>query len=164
VTTQASLTQTQNQLTTANEQFNSLQTDFDSLHVNYVRLTAGYGYVLSDPTYQQMESFLAADKTDLNTYNATTYNCVNFSADVIANAAKSKIRCAYVNIDERDSGHAIVAFNTTDRGLIYIEPQTDEEVNLQVGRHYYQCIIPDPGYHYFPPGYDDTVVSFVVIW
>ncbi|MCX6003486.1 MAG: hypothetical protein NTX46_03540, partial [Chloroflexi bacterium] len=142
-TTQAGLTQTQTDLATARTELTN---------------------VPLDPTYQQMESFLAADKTDRNTYNAATYDCVNFSADVIADAAKSKIRCAYVNIDERDSGHAIVAFNTTDRGLIYIEPQSDEEVNLQVGRHYYQCIIPEPGSYYIPPGYDDTVVRFIVIW
>ena len=170
-TAQANLVQAQTELATALKQitsasvlYDSLQADYDYLQTNYDRLTIGYGYVLSDPTYLQMKNFLASDKTDPNRYDINTYNCQNFSADVIANAAKLKIRCAFVTVDEESSGHAIIAFNTTDRGIIYIEPQSDEEVNLRVGRRYYQCIIPQPGYYYAPPSYDDTVLRFLVIW
>ena len=164
VQTQTDLTAALNQITSASVRYDSLQADYDYLHTNYDRLTTGYGYVLSDPTYLQMKNFMANDKTDLNKYDVDTYNCQNYSADVIANAAKLKIRCAFVSIDEESSGHAIIAFYTTDRGIIYIEPQSDEEVNLQVGRRYYQCIIPEPGYYYAPPRYDDTVLRFLVIW
>ena len=160
VQTQTDLTAALNQITSASVRYDSLQADYDYLHTNYDRLTTGYGYVLSDPTYLQMKNFMANDKTDLNKYDVDTYNCQNYSADVIANAAKLKIRCAFVSIDEESSGHAIIAFYTTDRGIIYIEPQSDEEVNLQVGRRYYQCIIPEPGYYYTPPRYDDTVLRF----
>jgi cob(I)alamin adenosyltransferase len=164
VQTQADLTNALNQVTLTNERVNTLQTDYDSLKTNYDRLTTGYAYVLSDPTYLQMKNFLSGDKTDQKTYDASIYNCQNFSADLITNAAKLKIRCAFVSIDERSSGHAIIAFNTTDKGIIYIEPQSDEEVNLQVGKRYYQCVIPKTGSYYIPPGYDDTILRFVVIW
>jgi hypothetical protein len=33
-----------------------------------------------------------------------------------------------------------VAFNTTDRGFIFIEPQSDEIVDLEVGKNYNKLI------------------------
>ena len=150
--TQAATLQTS--LTATNSQVTALQSQLSS------------GHILGDTTYAAMLTFLASDKTDLNTYNVNTYNCVNFSADVIANAAKQYIRCALISIDmnNADAGHDIVAFNTTDKGMVYIEPQNDCIVNLKVGGRYYQEEVPPSGYHINPPSYDDTVSRFVVIW
>jgi hypothetical protein len=143
----------QTSLTTAQSQITDLQTQLASTNI------------LADPTYAAMQSFMNSDKTNQNTYNVNTYNCVNFSADVIANAVKQHIRCAFINIDfPGTTGHAIIAFNTTDKGMVYIEPQTDEIVNLKVGTHYWQSVIPRPGYYYPQPAYDDTVSRFVVVW
>lgn len=154
---QTNLAAEQTQLTAANDQVSSLQVDIN-------RMATGYGYVLKDPSYAQMQSFLAADQTDKRTYDVNNYNCVNFSADVKANAAKQKIRCAVVYVDFPSTSHDFVAFNTTDRGLIYIEPQSDDQVVPQVGKRYYQCEILPPGYRYTTPSYDDTIVRFIVIW
>jgi len=188
-TTKGDLASTQQTLTSTETQLSSVQTQLESTQGQLsaaltgeaslqTSLTAAASQVaalqnqlsssniLADPTYASMEAFLASDKTDQNTYNATTYNCVNFSADVIANASKQNIRCAYVNIDFGNilSGHAIVAFDTTDKGMVYIEPQNDCIVQLKVGNHYDQEEIPPPGYYFVPPSYDDTVTRFVVIW
>lgn len=170
--TQANLTQSQvnlaskeTELKLSQDSMSSVQSTLSNLQTNYDRMAAGYAYVFKDPSYAQMKAFVAADKTDHNTYNAATYNCVNFSNDLITNAAKQGIRAAYVNIDFPDSsGHSIVAFNTTDKGFVYIESQDDDEVNLRVGAHYYQCEIAPPGYYFTAPSYDDTVVRFVVVW
>ncbi len=143
----------------------SLRSALAALEVNYDRLTIGYGYVLSDPTYEMMAAFLENDPTSDREYHIEDYNCTDFSADVKASAAMLGMRCAYVNIYfPNGSGHAIVAFDTTDRGLVFIEPQTNEEVNLRAGRSYNASIIPRPGYYYPEPDYDDTVVRFSVIW
>lgn len=165
VQTEQDLAATQEQVGTARQQIDTLQTSLNNVQVTYDRLTTGFGYVLKDPTYQEMKNFIAADRTDSKPYDLNKYNCVDFSADVIANAAKQKIRCSYVTIDfTGNTGHAIVAFNTLDRGLIYIEPQHDEEVNLQLGRQYYLSVIPKAGYYYTKPNYDDTITKFRVIW
>jgi hypothetical protein len=152
------------QLDSVESQLGSVQSTLSDLQSNYERMTKGYAYVFNDPTYDQIEKFLETDKTDQNTYNIKTYNCQNFCADVITNAAKQGVRVAYVSIDFKDSGHAIIAFNTLDRGLIYIEPQTDEEVDLTAGKYFYQSVTAKPGFYYPTPSYDDTVVRFVVIW
>ncbi len=152
-------------LTSSQVQYSDLQATLADLQTSYDRMVSGYDYVLKDPTYQAMVSFLARDNTSDKTYSANSYNCVDFSADIKANAAKEKIRCAYVAVDFPGStGHALLAFNTIDRDVIYIEPQSDEEVRLEVGEHYYECIIPKPGYYYDAPENDDTILRFVVVW
>jgi hypothetical protein len=127
-------------------------------------MSSSYGYVLNDPTYSTMQNFLAYDTIDQLAYVTGTYVYWNYAADVIANEAKQHIRCAFVYIEFPSSAHANIAFYTTDQGLVYIDPQSDEIVQLKVGVRYYQSIIPKPGYRYPQPSYDDTVKSFGVIW
>ena len=43
---------------------------------------------------------------------------------------------AYVRIRAEKWGHALVAFETVDRGLIFIEPQSDREVKLVIGESF----------------------------
>jgi hypothetical protein len=145
----------------------TLNLDLSALQINYSTATLSYDYALRDPTYQEVKDFLAADTTDLNNYILGSYVCEDFSFDVRENALAQKIRCAAVLIDFIVSpGHVIIAFNTTDRGIIYIEPQSDEEVNLQASWHYWtQCVIPAPGNSYSnPTDNNDIVESFNLIW
>ena len=81
-----------------------------------------------DPEYELLVLFLSVDKTDENEYQKYWYTCINFAQDLSSNANKLGIRCKYVIIDQKDSdvNHAIVSFNTTDRGVLYVEPQTDK--------------------------------------
>jgi len=118
---------------------------------------AGRGYNIRDPTYQEMLAFIALDKTDENEYSES-YTCFHFTADVKSHAFEAGYRCGFVYIRFPDSAHAIVCFNTTDRGLIFIEPQSDDIVTLAIGQPYWDRT------KYLPPEYNDTVVSFTIIW
>lgn len=160
---QAELATVEIELNASKELVESLEDTLSNLQVNYARLTIGYGYVLGDPSYQEMEDFLKQDKTSEQEYLEGEYICVDFTATVKANAAKEGIRCAYVAIEYRGgSGHAIVAFDTTDEGLVFIEPQFDWEVEPEIGKRYYQCVIAP---HYLArPDYDDTITRIIVIW
>ena len=117
------------------------------------------GYNLRNPTYQEMKEFLAQDTTDSKTYIKDEYNCTDFSARVNNNAEAQGIRCATVDIFYPEGyGHTIVAFETADKGLIFIEPQFDHEVNLIIGESYSQTN------NYTPAPRDDTIKRFLVIW
>jgi len=143
----------------------SLEDTLYNLQINYDRLTTGYGYVLRDPSYQEMKDFLKQDETSEQEYLRDEYICVDFAANVKANAAREGVRCAYVVIEYLGTtGHAIVAFDTTDRGLVYVEPQFDWDVEPEIGRRYYQCVVPPPGQHMVEPDYDDTIARIIVIW
>ena len=77
----------------------------------------------TDPTWQQLMSFLVADKTDQKDYSAFSFPCGAFAEEVHNNAEAAGIQAAWVAVDFEDNtdGHALNAFNTTDRGLVYVD-------------------------------------------
>ncbi|MFC1928733.1 hypothetical protein ACFLXK_03925 [Chloroflexota bacterium] len=127
----------------------------------------GHAYTLRDPTYAEAVSFLREDKTDENEYIEDTYGvyvCSHFARDVCNNAEERGLRCAVVELRFLEQGHVIIAFDTIDKGLVYFETLTDGKVEPVIGKRYYQCMIPKPGYYYEKPSYDDTIRDIVVIW
>ncbi len=123
-----------------------------------VEAGVGHGYILRDPTYAEAVAFIRADHTDRNEYDEDSYICSHFSRDVCNNAEAQGWRCAFVELRYPDSGHAIIAFDTVDRGLVYFEPQFDDEVRVEIGRSY--AILNG----YIIPSWDDVIQDVVVIW
>jgi hypothetical protein len=119
---------------------------------------------LHNPTFDEVISFLEEDRTDSNPYIEGEYVCTHFARDVNNNAEDEGIRCAFVAISFPRSAHAIVAFDTTDQGLVYFDPQADERVIPVIGKQYWRCVVPRPGYYYPKPSFDDTILDIVVIW
>lgn len=127
----------------------------------------GHGYTLRDPTYEEVITFIRQDKTDENEYIEGTYGvyvCSHFTRDVGNNAEEAGLRSAFVELRYLDGGHAVIAFDTIDEGLVYFDAQTDERVRPVIGKRYYQCIEPKPGYYYVAPSYDDTIRDILLIW
>ena len=91
---------------------------------------------LRNPTHKEMREFLIRDKTDASPFITGSYVCSDFAAEVNHNAEASGIRVAYVRIRSEKWGHAVVAFETVDRGLVFIEPQSDKEVKLVIGESF----------------------------
>lgn len=87
--------------------------------------------MLRDPTYEEALLFLTLDTVDSNKYIDGAYTCYNFSRDTVLSAEEYGIRCYMVIMFEenKDKGHAIVSFHTTDYGIRYFDPQTDKEVH-----------------------------------
>jgi hypothetical protein len=125
----------------------------------------GTSYKLYDPTLAEVKEFLANDTTDKITYNELTYVCTHYARDVINNAVKKGIRVAYVETRFTEMGHSLLAFETTDKGLVYFDPQYDNEVRPVLGKPYWQCMIPtDDGTTFSAPTFDDTIRDILVIW
>lgn len=76
-----------------------------------------------NPAWQELKSFLTEDKTDEKLYVPGVFMCGGFAETLHNNAEKAGIRAALVTIDFADEsiGHALNAFKTTDRGLVYID-------------------------------------------
>jgi hypothetical protein len=92
-------------------------------------------YNVRDPTYQEALQFISSDQTNTNQYNET-YTCINFANDFVKDALNQGYRCGYVIVEFPQENHAMVCFNTSDKGLIFIEPQNDELVTLTTGQPY----------------------------
>ena len=77
----------------------------------------------TDPTWRQLRAFLLLDTTDEKEYIEPSYTCGDFAGDLHDNAEVVGIRAAYVILDleGRTIGHALNAFCTTDRGLVFID-------------------------------------------
>lgn len=91
---------------------------------------------LRNPTYMELQAFLGQDQTNNRRFVRGEYVCFDFAAALNNNAEASGIRAAYVRIRSREWAHAIAAFETVDKGLVFIEPQSDREVRLTVGEPY----------------------------
>jgi len=119
---------------------------------------AGHGYTVRNPTYNEAILFKATDQTDKNTYDEISYTCTNFAADFKNNAFDVGYRCGLVEIESPSLSHAIVCFDTIDRGLIFIEPQWDDIVTLTIGLSYSELN------DYEPLGFDDTIIRYMIVW
>lgn len=122
------------------------------------------GYALTDPTYLQAVAFMEQDRTNENEYIEDGYVCSHFARDVCNNAENNGLRCAYVVFRFPEGGHAAVAFNTIDQGLVCFDAQGDDMVIPVIGERYHQCIQTKPDYYYQEPDFDDTILDILVIW
>jgi hypothetical protein len=96
-----------------------------------VQLMERCGYTLKNPSFSELEDFLVEDDTDERNYT-DDFVCVQFTAMLISNALMAGWNCAVVEVlfyyyflPFVGGGHAMVAFNTTDQGIVFIEPQSD---------------------------------------
>ncbi|TES84451.1 MAG: hypothetical protein E3J92_01280 [Dehalococcoidia bacterium] len=131
---------------------------YDTGYAEGLYAGTGHGYCLADPTYAEAVDFLRRDRTDWNRYKDDSYVCSHFSRDVCNNAEAEGWRCAFVELRYSDLGHSIIAFDTIDRGLVYFEPQFDDEVRVELGRRYSQLN------DYVIPYWDDVIRDILVIW
>ena len=100
--------------------------------------------IIKTPTYEQVKEFIRNDKTKdeiyvTKEYDTKGYNCEAFTNDLIKNSTEHGFYACSITIylknsDENITGHAVVQFNTSDRGKIYIEPQTGDEINCEEGQ------------------------------
>ena len=79
-----------------------------------------------NPSYSELVAFIKQDTTDANDYLENPligYVCADFAEDVHNNAEAAGIRAATVSVDFRGEaeGHALNAFETIDKGLVYID-------------------------------------------
>jgi len=124
-----------------------------------------------DPTYDQMIEFIKTDKTDRNEYIPDKYVCGDFAEDVQNNAEVAGYNCAWVYIEFEDGiAHACNAFDTTDRGLIFIDctrsigdgpTNQDCIVNVADSEEYTQKFIKSSNYEPLSMG---VVESYEIIW
>jgi hypothetical protein len=157
---QKNLFDTQEELQQINQ---SLIENLSELH----SLQSGDKYSLNDPTYTEVSRFIGRENTDEIPYDNESFDCEHFSQLINNHAEEQGIRCAYVVLYfyNADAGHAIIAFNTSNQGMVYIEPQSDEWVkNLEIGNEYWtECITPK-GNYYYEDAPNDTIREILVFW
>jgi len=161
-------TSTNNNYSTVSEGYltifhNKQPTDFPN-HGKPVHLIENNNAV--DPTWKELKSFLFLDKTDEKPYITGYFECASFAEEVHNNAEARGIKAAFVALFFSDefTGHAINAFQTTDKGLVYIDcsASTDFVAYIEEDKEY--GLVPlqkAQSFDYdFYIHYDDITVSF----
>jgi len=101
--------------------------------------------------------------------------CADFAERLHNNAEMAGIRCAYVSITlDGNTGHACNAFQTTDRGLVYIDctgisagdgpDKNDRIVDIEVGKQYNPDYLFPSGGWYIPSGTMGRVTDVFITW
>jgi len=129
----------------------------------------------SNITWSQLKDFLLEDRTDSNPYLENIYTCGEFAEELHNNAETRGIKAAFVAIQFRDDSvpHALNAFMTIDRGLVYIDvtgsppgvdgPQhMDCIVTVRIGQRLHRTLLFDFHWEVYP-GYS-TVSQVEIYW
>ncbi len=115
-------------------------------------------------SWEQLKTFLLRDKTDSILYDFDTFVCADFAERLHNNAEAEGIRAAFVSIwlgpcsyFPTSGGHALNAFETSDKGLVFIDctgfisgVNADKTVDIKVGKDYIPMSI------FSEPGWSDT--------
>lgn len=96
----------------------------------------GRSFNIRNPTSSEMWDFLCYDTTDRLAYIPGKFVCHDYSLRFKKNAFDAGYHCFYVLVNFGSSAHAVIAFNTTDSGLIFVEPQLDMIVTLKIEKSY----------------------------
>jgi len=87
-----------------------------------------------------IKKFLLQDDTDKLPYNATNFNCEDYSNLLIRRLMEVGYFACPASLTFTDGyGHIIVTFRTPSNRIYYIEPQNDmifSEEELQIGKDY----------------------------
>jgi len=150
----------QGQLNTAQLEIDALQGNLAALQEDYNQLQSDYGKLLAshqelesdladsldrlqqsdleDPSWAELEDFLRLDDTDTITYVERSFDCSGFAITLRDRAWRYGFRSAYVEIGfSAGEGHALNAFDTSDKGLIYIDAtEADRVAYVEIGESY----------------------------
>jgi hypothetical protein len=169
---------------TYQELLNFLQLDnTDEYPYNYTNLVPGFYYGTAESHVDLnrikdiIDGTIQPDPPDI---------CADFAERLHNNAEKAGIRCGYVSLDmsgytdplnlgiASNSGHACDAFETTDKGLVFIDctgtsgnygpGNNDTIVDIKVGQEYNpQYLFPNGGW-YMENGAMGMVANMEIIW
>ena len=106
----------------------------------------GWGTFVRNPTHDEVLEFIEEDETDDIEYVVDEFECLDFCMMFRNNAFKKGYISYTVWIDweGQTSGHSIIGFNTTDRGMVYLDPMLDYFVDLGVGVDYWKDAVLSP--------------------
>ncbi|MFC1862165.1 hypothetical protein ACFLX6_02635 [Chloroflexota bacterium] len=143
--TQTDLTSTKQTLASTQQQLAVAQETLGGLGITLYTSKDRYGVALIDnptatnPTWNQLKTFLSQDQTDKHTYIEDVYDCTEYSWDVHNNAEAAGIRAAVVHIDFKNewASHALNVFLTSDYGLVYVDcSEMDTIARIKAGKEY----------------------------
>ena len=115
---------------TLKEEYDALKSDYEDLQSNYQRLIdTSKQSTLRNPTWAELKDFLEMDDTDTFPYNEDTFDCTGYAITLRDRVRELGFRCAFVEIAfQQKQGHALNGFQTTDKGLIFVDTTKNDAI------------------------------------
>ena len=111
--------------------------EIDSLKTMQKEKIAGMSAIDYSPTLSEVKEVIKNNKIENMEYDDEAFNCVEFSNNLVKAFQEAKIYSCVTELWFEEGAHANVVVNTSDRGIIYIEPQDDKIIyNLEIGDDY----------------------------
>ena len=120
------------------EEINNSKNEIDSLkRIQEIKIS-GMSAIDYSPSLSEVKMIIRNSDLEDEEYDEDLFNCVEFSHNLVREFKEEKIYSCITEIwFEDEGGHANVAINTSDKGLVYIEPQDDTIIyDLEVGDNY----------------------------
>jgi hypothetical protein len=123
-------------------------------------------------TYGGLMDFILQDKTDQLIYNDARFVCIDFAVAVHDNAELRNISAGVVTCSIGGTLHALNVFNTTDRGLVYIDstgaradaPVHNYDKIAHIERLYRIEPVGDISPYHYVNDKNDTVSNVHIYW
>ena len=135
-----------NDLASLEHMYEGLQTDYGDLQQDYEDLRTSHQKLrdrlqestLRDPTWLELKEFIENDNTDTLLYMEGSFDCEGFAITLRDRAWRYGFRCAFVALNFAGTrGHALNAFQTTDKGIVYVDvTEHDKIAYVQIGQPY----------------------------
>ena len=164
-TAQTQVETLQGELKAAQAQIQALQSDYDRTKSNLLERIKQS--TLKNPSWAELREFLQLDDTDKLLYDKDSFDCTGFAITLRDHAQGYGIRCAFVEIGfSEGEGHALNAFETTDKGLVYVDTTENDKiayvkinkpygtVHLDGAKSEYIACSGDPAEFWVPLTYD----------
>ena len=117
----------------------TLKADYEHLQTKYQNLLQKSKQPsLENPTWAELREFLEWDDTDALPYIEGKFDCCGYAITLRDRAWRYGIRCAFIEVSFSGSkGHVLNAFETTDKGLIYVDVVgSDKMAYIEINQPY----------------------------
>ncbi|MEF8880124.1 MAG: hypothetical protein V5A64_07035 [Candidatus Thermoplasmatota archaeon] len=103
----------------------SIDSDFSEMNYSELKI----------PTKKQVKTFMEIDQTDKHVYIKDGFNCRDFSEMFRKNFTSLGYQCFHCLIDYKNQevNHRVIAVQTIDSGLVFVEPQSDKFIDVYPG-------------------------------
>lgn len=124
-----------NKTTQQNNTINKLKVESNQCKASLNHLLYNSSLISTKTNYEDVMKFARNDDTKYYEWT-NEYDCKSFTEDFIKNSISNGLYSCFARMHFTNGDwHAIAQYNT-NRGIIYIEPQSGEQINLKEGMNY----------------------------
>jgi hypothetical protein len=150
---ESQLAEKENEILLLQDELNKTKAELKSLHNEIEILHRDYYILKKNPTFEEVKEFV-------NSRYIVGFGriyCYHNSFLYLRESLKEGIFASMVILYFPYAGHAVIAFNTSDKGIVYYDPTVHKFVNITLHRDYFSE-------NDIPTWYSGYIEDYAHIW